>query len=302
MGEWFDTVITITSPRPFSEALEGLQGFDKKRIAEAIVSDDPGLTAPSGFTSLAASGSAIEGAQSILPELLIHQEMMIDVATRGTQIQDVNDYYLARQVRLTSLCPASNVPYTNPHEDLWAWFHYWKSEGYDSYRERRHYIRELFKPSIRAAAGRAFAAVHEREPTGWERVDRGLVKARADLDVASVEEAWQGVGLLCREVLISLAQEVHDSDRHPTTDETGKIISDTDAKRLLEAWLRHEYEGGSNKEIRSHIRASLDLANNLQHRRTATRQLAASALKRHRRPSRLLQYCQADGKKDNRRD
>ena len=58
----------------------------------------------------------------------------------------------------------------------------------------------------------------------------------------------------------------------------GTVISRTDARRLLEAWLHHEYEGGSNKEIRAHIRASLDLANNLQHRRTATRKLAALCL------------------------
>ena len=202
------------------------------------------------------------------------------MATSGGDINDFDDYYAARQARLVQECAAVGIKYENPHEGLWDWFHYWKAQGFDSWAQRRQYVRKLFTGPIASAAGRINrpGPTTEREPTGWERVDRALAKARMLLNSAAVEEDWQSVGLLCREVLISLAQAVHDPEVHLTTDEKGTVISRTDAKRLLEAWLQQEHEGGSNKEIRAHIRASLDLANNLQHRRTATRQLAALCL------------------------
>jgi len=93
------------------------------------------------------------------------------------------------------------------------------------------------------------------------------------LNSASAEEDFQATGLLCREVIISLAQAVYDPAIHDSLD--GVVPSDTDANRMLEAYIQFAFPGGSFKEVRSHARASLALALNLQHRRTATRQLAA---------------------------
>lgn len=52
------------------------------------------------------------------------------------------------------------------------------------------------------------------EPTGWQKVDRQLQEVRSRLDTADSEEQYQAVGLLCREVLISVAQEIYDPVRH----------------------------------------------------------------------------------------
>ena len=59
----------------------------------------------------------------------------------------------------------------------------------------------------------------------------------------------------------------------PTLD--GVHPSATDANRMLQAYIAHAFTGGSNKEVRTHAKASLGLAVHLQHSRTATRQLAA---------------------------
>jgi len=83
----------------------------------------------------------------------------------------------------------------------------------------------------------------------------------------SIEEDFQGVGHLCREALITLGQVVWDPDRHPILD--GLQVSDTDAKRRLEAYIAVELASGANELARKHARASLDLANGLQHRRSA---------------------------------
>jgi hypothetical protein len=75
-------------------------------------------------------------------------------------------------------------------------------------------------------------------------------------------------GLFARETLISLAQALFLPDQHPTLD--GVKASDTDAKRMLEAYIMASLRGGSNEHLRKHARAALDLALHLQHKRTAS--------------------------------
>lgn len=111
------------------------------------------------------------------------------------------------------------------------------------------------------------------EPTGWQKVDRQFQEVRLRLDTADSEEQYQAVGLLCREVLISVAQEVHDPSVHRTLD--GVPPSDTDAGRMLESFFGAELEGGVNEESRAHAKAALRLALALQHKRTADFRMAA---------------------------
>ena len=114
------------------------------------------------------------------------------------------------------------------------------------------------------------------EPTGWIRVDRNVTEVRKRLETATMEEQFQAVGLLCRETLISLAQSVYDAQLHPTLD--GVTPSDTDAKRMLEAYIAVAFGGSAFEHFRKHARAAYDLAAHLQHRRTASfRQAAACA-------------------------
>ena len=105
------------------------------------------------------------------------------------------------------------------------------------------------------------------EPTGWPRVDRQIGELRLRLREASNEDQFQSVGHLCREALISVAQAVYDRQRHPPLD--GVAPSPTDAKRMLEAFLAVELAGSDHAAARKHARAAFDLANELQHKRTA---------------------------------
>ena len=78
------------------------------------------------------------------------------------------------------------------------------------------------------------------------------------LATARAEEQFQAIGLLCREALISLAQAVYDPVRHPSID--GIASSDTDARRMLGAYIAEELVSGPNEEARAHARAALRLA------------------------------------------
>lgn len=275
-GQW---VVVVRAPQPFAEALSALPDMDRKRIAEAAVSRKTGSDYREPLDIVVKqAGDPMEGSATLLPDLIIHKAMMTAIATGKTNIPEVDDYYVARQFRLVEGCAAAAIKYENPHESLWDFFRYWKAEGMDQYRPRREYLQKLFAEPIAAAVGRVHnpSPVAEREATGWELVDRQLAKARLQFDRASAEEDWQGVGLTCREALISLGQSVYVKGLHESAD--GVKPSSTDAKRMLEAYIRHELPGDGYKEVRAHARASVDLAVHLQHRRTATRRLAALCL------------------------
>lgn len=263
----------VFAPDPIDAAINALPQDDRKRIAEAIAHahQDRGRYDDVSVEPIAGE---VAGVPLLLAELFVHRYVMADVATGGQRIQEINDYYVAREIRLREMMPV-DIPYENPDADLWSWYRHW--QGLGGYADRRRYVRELFAPVITAVAKRSALPIVARELTGWERVDRALAKARSRLDTASVEEDFQGVGLLCREVIISLAQAVFDPAAHPTVD--GVEASKTDAKRMLDAYVATTLPGSSNEEVRAHSRASLALANGLQHRRTATRRMAALCLK-----------------------
>lgn len=265
----------VFAPAPVDAGLRALPPADRKRIGQAI---SAGHQSNSNFEDIrvdSVRNAAVEGAVARLADLLVHRAMMISVATGGgVRIQDVNDYYIAREIKLRDTLPP-DAKYANPHDDLWAWYHYW-SAHFARWAERRQYINQMFAPAIASLSKRSTLPSPQREPTGWERVDRTLSKGRSQFELASAEEDYQAIGLLCREVIISLAQAVFDPAIHETID--GVAASKTDANRMLEAYIAHAFPGESYKEVRAHHRASLALALNLQHRRTATRQLAALCL------------------------
>ena len=123
------------------------------------------------------------------------------------------------------------------------------------------------------AAQKVGRAVLFEEPTGWQKVDRQVQEIRLRLDTANTEEQYQAVGLLCREVLISVAQHVYDPSRHSSLD--GVPISSTDAKRMLESIIDTDLRGSESKEARAHARAAVALSLALQHKRTADFRMAA---------------------------
>jgi hypothetical protein len=142
------------------------------------------------------------------------------------------------------------------------------ADGWSLVESRQISGRPVFAPQKAGQRAQVF-----EEPTGWQKVDRQLQEVRLRLDTAESEEQYQAIGLLCREVLISVAQEVYEPGRHSSDD--GDEPSDTDARRMLEAFFVSELEGSTNEEARSHAKAALRLALALQHKRTADFRIAA---------------------------
>lgn len=81
----------------------------------------------------------------------------------------------------------------------------------------------------------------------WDRVRRASQEMSERLRTSETEEQFQTVGTLAREVLISWAQAVYDRELHGVI-EDGKEPSETDSRRMLEAYIERELQGGPNEE------------------------------------------------------
>lgn len=110
--------VAVSAPAPLDEALKQLTPHDRKRISEAVVSDIVTATAPNDITVKLLGSAAASNSAALLAELIVQREVMISVATGGARIEDVNDYYRARNFRIKERLPG-DVSYQNPHADLW---------------------------------------------------------------------------------------------------------------------------------------------------------------------------------------
>lgn len=198
---------------------------------------------------------------------------LIAVSTGGPRIQSVNQAYTQQFGLVETSLAERGIQNPIPFGDLWEWYGRWSQSDLPTYQSRRDFIGELLAPLLRRLRT---GAVQDVEPTGWERVDRTIDHSRERLAAAKTEEQFQTVGLLCGEALISLAQQVFDPARHPTAPEVR--VSETDFKRMIEAYIAVELRGSSADEARRHARTALDLALRLQHQRTATFRDAAICL------------------------
>jgi len=238
------------------------------------------VTKKKGAAEYARSGQLSPGMtnEKLLQAVDWIKKMMIAVATGGPRINEVQSEFAAKYDLVAEELAARGVPNTFPYRDLWQWYTRWSGGDMPSWQSRRNFVNaltdELVSNIKRAASGPV--KVPAPEPTGWPRVDRTVTEVRKRLELASTEEQFQAIGLLCRETLISLAQAVFDPQRHPTVD--GVRASDTDAKRMLEAYIAVEFRGSEHEYTRKHGRAACDLAVHLQHRRTASFRDAAACV------------------------
>jgi len=202
-------------------------------------------------------------------------DLMLAVSTKGPSLKSVQNEYSDRWKLINRSLIALGLADPNPFRDIWEWYGRWSSGELPRWQDRRVFLSKMFRPlldELESTTSGDRTGIGA-EPTGWDRVDRCVEKARGRLASARAEEDFQQVGLLCREVLISTAQAVYDPLRHPTLD--GTSPSSTDAKRMLEAFIAVELAGGSNEIARKHAKAAMDLALGLQHDRRATFRAAA---------------------------
>jgi hypothetical protein len=203
---------------------------------------------------------------------------MIAVATGGPKIDKVQHEFARLYDAVQAELAQRDLKNTSPYRDLWDWYGRWSSGDMPSWQSRRSFGNAVFADLVQTVqqANRHTQHPSPHQPTGWARVDRSVTEVRKRLERAGTEEQFQAVGLLCRETLISLAQAVFDPEKHATLD--GVPASNTDAKRMLEAYINIVFAGSANEYTRKHARAAYDLAAHLEHRRTASFREAAACV------------------------
>lgn len=214
----------------------------------------------------------LNGKAKLKQNLETIRNLMVSVATGGPQIKEEDTRYKRLQIQIEQDCKKLNLTYNNTFDSLWDWYGKWKAD-FPTYHERRVFISELFAPTL------AYFDENENDNNietfielgDWERIQRAITKIKRDSSSARNEEDFQAIGLLCREVIISLAQVVYNPLVHGETDENGKQIGRADAVRMIGNYVKVKLNGSHNKELRAYAKATNDLANQLTHKRSATK-------------------------------
>lgn len=214
----------------------------------------------------------INGKRDLFQKIETIKNIMISVATGGNRIQEEDSRYRSLQKEIIEKCKTLNITYENHYIGLWDWYGKWKAD-LPTYQSRREYINSLFSPllAIFEDTQRATDVEPIVQLDEWERLNRTIIKIKKDSMSARNEEDFQGVGLLCRETIISLAQAVYDPIIHGQFDETGVNIGKTDAVRMISNYLSVKLSGNSHEEMRAYAKTTNKLANMLTHKRTASK-------------------------------
>ena len=189
-------------------------------------------------------------------------DVMTAVATGGPRIQDADAEYRKRRSRIRRLTDQFGLEDPNPHPDLWAWYGKW-SRDLGTYAERRSYVRRLFAPLLQRIddlqSDSLGSGLAETEVTGWDAVDGQVAQLRIRLASCATSEDAQAVGLLCRDIMISLANAAYDEDEHGAVG--------VGAVERLNAVVGYLAAGTANERLRRLLKSTIDYANTVQHRR-----------------------------------
>ena len=200
----------------------------------------------------------VTGKERLRKDVETLKDLMISVATGGERIQNVDARYRSLHSSIAKRCKLLNIKYDNNFAGLWDWYARW-SNDLPHYQERRRFINQLLAPTLNVFVSNSNPPTISApivELSDWDRIDRTVSKIKQNSEVAKNEEDFQQIGLLCREVIISLAQAVYNPYLHGTKDEKGTEIGKTDAVRMIANYINVRLAGSSNEELRLYAKTT----------------------------------------------
>lgn len=197
------------------------------------------------------------------------KSILISVSTGGPRIQEKNDEYIEKIQEIAEILKRIGIENIGLFKDLWEWYGVWSSGEYPSYQSRRIFISELISKILDNIQKLKTEELQSVEASGIQRLDRTIREIKYRFSEAKNEEQFQVLGVLCRDSLITLAQVGYVPEKHRQFCDIEP--SKTDAKRMLEAIIQSELVGSTNETLRRYAKAANDLANELTHKRTATK-------------------------------
>ena len=208
--------------------------------------------------------------QELLQRIDYLKNTMISVSTGGQRIQNVEQQYKQIYNEVKQELKKLDVNNPNNYDSLWSWYGKWSNE-FPTYQERRNYINVMYEQLINTLSEAESTRIVDIKVnlSNWDRISRSITEIKKRENQAQNEEQFQAVGMLCRELIITLAQTVYDSKKHISTD--GVEIGKTDAKRMLDTYISAILAGSESEELRAYAKTTNKLANASTHKRTATK-------------------------------
>lgn len=209
-----------------------------------------------------------ENKSSVLERINQEKNMLIDVGTGELDIKYANEEYIRIHKELCNILNKICLSNPNNYNDLWEWYEDYKKRPLPTYTSRRKYINNLYESIINTIDNSSEKRYYLTEyiPTGWEKVDKCISKMKSNLIKSTIKEDFQSIGHYGREVLITIAQNVFDKEKHKSPD--GTDIGNADSKRMLEAYINYKFKGKKGDREKKFVKSAIDFANEITHRST----------------------------------
>jgi hypothetical protein len=199
--------------------------------------------------------------------------LLIDVATGGARIDDVNEDYKTRRRQIMPELARRGLECPFPWADLWDWYDSYSEEP-GGYRARRSRIRSLATPLVErlhelaADPGIDDLGGTDELSTDWTQIEGRLTSMRQELAQAVSLDDLQDVGRRCREIVIDAARHVFDAGMVPGGAEAPGT---SDAKAMIELFIAACAGGSSRAALRAVVRSSHTLMQTVTHAASVTR-------------------------------
>ncbi len=213
-----------------------------------------------------------ENRDSVLRLINEEKDILVKAGTGIIQIRDTkeNNSYKAKHQYLCNVLSKLGLSPAHNYNDLWDWYTDYDDKELKTYQSRRDYLKELYSPLIHMIEGSEDNSINllHYDKTGWDKVDEDAQRMKEVLEGAYKTQDFQSVGMYGRELLITLAQTVYRKEKHGSTID-GVEISQTDSKRMLDAYVTFCLKHKSRERETKFARAAVDFSNELTHTRTA---------------------------------
>lgn len=202
------------------------------------------------------------------------KDMLIDTATGGKKIQNINKEYIILYDKVDEILCKLDLENPNPFKTLWESYTYW-SANLDGYAKRRVYYSNLYEELLKLIKTTNTNDVVniQLEYTNWDIINRTITEIKKQYNEAASSAQFNGIGAMCRNVYDCLADVVYKKEYH--IDTATPIPNDNQYKNKLLEFVVYKLDGKTNEDFRSHCKKTIDIADTLTHKKTATRQQAA---------------------------
>lgn len=202
------------------------------------------------------------------------RNILIDTATGGKRIENINDNYITIYNKVDEVICKLDLENPNPFKTLWESYNYW-SANLDSYAKRRVYFSNLYEELLKIIKTTNTDDVVniQLEYTNWDIINRTIADIKKQYSEAKTNAQFNGIGAMCRSVYNCLADVIYKKEYH--TDSNTDFPNDNQYKNKLLEFVQFKLDSQTNKDFRNHCKSTIDLADELTHKKTATKQQAA---------------------------